>query len=143
MRQNVRMKRREILALSAAAMAALSAPRAALAAGGGEKKSAAPPSPYVPIPIVTATVRNRYGKRGVLSVESGVNVTDQALRQRAEASTPRLRAAYVQVVQTYAAGMTPGSPPNADFLARELQRETDRVLGKPGAKFLLGSILIN
>jgi len=79
----------------------------------------------------------------VLTVETGLDVPDKTLRARAEASAPRMRAAFVQIVQTYAAGLAPGAPPNADFLAGELQREADRVLGKPGARLLLGSILAN
>ena len=62
---------------------------------------------------------------------------------RAEASLPRLRAAYVQAVQIYAAGLAPGAPPNTDFLSLTLQRETDQILGKRGAKLLLGAVVVN
>jgi hypothetical protein len=79
----------------------------------------------------------------VLTVEVGLDVPDGALRSRAEASMPRIRAAYVQTVMTYAAGLPPGAPPNADFLARALQRATDQTLGRPGARLLLGAILVN
>jgi hypothetical protein len=49
----------------------------------------------------------------------------------------------VAAIQTHARGLGPGAPPQADRLAVELQRETDRVLGKPGAKLLLGSLIVN
>jgi uncharacterized protein YicC (UPF0701 family) len=39
--------------------------------------------------------------------------------------------------------MPRGSAPNLDFLAKELQREADQVLGKKGSKLLLGSVLVN
>jgi hypothetical protein len=83
------------------------------------------------------------GRRGVLTVETGIDVKDPALHARADALGPRLRDAYVGAIQSHARGLGPGSPPNADRLAAELQRETDRVLGKPGAKLLLGSIILN
>jgi len=33
--------------------------------------------------------------------------------------------------------------PNADQIAQLLQRATDRVLGRPGAKLLLGTVMVN
>ena len=43
-----------------------------------------------------------------------------ALRARAEQSAPRLRAAYLQTIQSYAAGLGPGSLPNVDYIAQAL-----------------------
>src|SRR3712207_3945694 len=70
------------------------------------------------------------GRRGVLSIEAGLDVKDDALRARVEALTPRLRDAYVSSVQSYARTLGPGVAPNADWVAAQLQRETDRVVGK-------------
>lgn len=109
----------------------------------GEKRKKAGGESYLPMDAVAGSSNRRGGARGVMSVECGVDVPDAALRARAEASLPRLRAAYVQVVQIYAAGLPPGALPNTDFLSRTLQRQTDQVLGKPGARFLLGAVLIN
>lgn len=92
---------------------------------------------------VSGTSNKPGGRRGVMTVECGVDVPDASLRARAEASLPRLRAAYVQAVQIYAAGLSPGALPNTDFLSLTLQRQTDQVLGRPGAKVLLGAVLIN
>ena len=84
------------------------------------------------------------GRRGGLTVETGVDVPGNgALRARAEASQPRLQAAYLLVLQAYASGLGPGAAPDADYIARSLQRETDKVLGQPGARLLLGTILAN
>ena len=74
---------------------------------------------------------------------AGLDVPDAKLRAKVESVLPRVRAALVQTVQTYATGMTPGAPPNGDALSQALQRETDRVLGQKGAKVLLGTMLIN
>jgi hypothetical protein len=131
------IRRRLLIAL---ATAPLLAPRLALAA---EEKKKGGGLDFIQIPTMTATITKRDGRRGVLTVETGVDVPDHRLHDLAEASTPRLRAAYAQVLMTYAAQLSPGSPPNADYLSRELQRQTDLVLGKPGAKLLLGAILIN
>lgn len=137
------MQRRAFLALSVA-LAGLAIPLSpAWASGHGGEKKDTPPPPYITIPAVTATIRKPNGKRGVLSVDCGVEVDDMPLRVRASQSIPRLRAAYASVLMKYASGLAPGAAPNPDFLSRELQRETDRVLGKPGAKFLVSSLLIN
>jgi hypothetical protein len=98
---------------------------------------------FIQLPTLTATVIRNDGRRGVLTVEAGIDVPNPGLRARADISTPRLRAAYVLALQTYASGLGAGGPPNADYISRMLQRETDNVLGQPGAKLLLGTILAN
>jgi len=117
------------------ALARASEKKAEKKKGGGES--------YIQIPTLAATTATANGRRGVMTVETGVDVPDGALRSRCEASLPRLRAAYAQVLQIYAAGLAPGAAPNADFLATALQRETDKVLGRKGARLLLGAILVN
>ena len=116
---------------------------ASVHASSAPKSADAPVGPYLRIPVLTASIVKANGKRGVLTVETGVFTTDTALRARAEASVPRLRAGYVQVLQIYANGLSPGAPPNPDFLGQELQRETDRILGKGGAKVLFSTLLMN
>jgi len=132
------MQRRLFLALVALAVA-ISAP--ALASEGGKEKPGA--GPYVQIQtLLGATIRSA-SRHGVMSVDCGLYVPDAALRTRVEQSVPRLRAAYVQTIQSYAAGLSDGSVPNADYIAQTLQRQTDAILGRPGAKLLLGSIVVN
>ena len=118
----------------------------ALAASGpataAEKKKGGGSS-FVQLDTAAVMVMRPDGGRGILTVESGVDVKDTALRDRATALKPRLRDAFVAAIQTHAQGLGPGAPPQADRLATELQRETDRVLGKPGAKVLLGSLILN
>ena len=131
------MQRRAVTLALAAALVASPA-----AAGGGGKKKGGGAS-YLQLPPLTAIVVRPDGRRGVMTVETGVDIKDEVLKARAEASLPRLRAAYVAAVQGHAQGLPPGTPPHADRLAVHLQRETDRILGKPGAKLLLGTILVN
>ena len=127
------MHRRRILAALPAALALVALTRPAARA---EERS------YVLIQTVNATVTRFGQRRGVMSVQCGVDVPDSGLRTRVTASTPRLRAAYEQVIATYAAALPSSGLPDADYLSHELQRQTDAVLGRPGAHFLLGSIII-
>ncbi len=98
---------------------------------------------FIQLDTISATITRGDGRRGVMTVEVGVDVPDSSLHARAAQSTPLLRAAYAEVVRTYASGLPPGSPPNADYLSLALQRQTDTVLGRPGARLLLGTILVN
>jgi hypothetical protein len=117
-------------------------PAAARASGGGEKKKSGGGS-YLPIETLLGTTMHGNGRRGVLSVDCGLDVPNPELRTLAEESIPRLRAAYAQVVRSYAAGLPTGALPNADYIGRQLQRQTDALLGRPGARVLLGAIIVN
>jgi len=133
------MDRRHLLVASLA----LAALPALAHAESGEKKKKSGGTSYLPLETVTATLVRSDGHRGVLTVEVGLDVPDGALRAKAEKILPRIRAAYVQSVQIYAAGLPGATAPNADYIARELQRQTDISMGGPGAKLLLGTILVN
>ena len=98
---------------------------------------------YIQLDTLSATIVRPNGRRGVMTVECGIDVADAGLHARAEQSTPLLRAAFADILRTYAAGLPSGAPPNADYLSLALQRQTDTVLGRPGAKLLLGTILVN
>jgi hypothetical protein len=132
------MKRRGLLSLLLA-FAALPA----LARADEERKKKGGGASYIQLDTLMATVTRIDGRRGVMTVEVGVDVADAALHARAAQSTPLLRANFAEVLRIYAAGLPPGAPPNADYLARELQRQTDATLGRPGARLLLGAVLIN
>ena len=129
------MDRRALLGL--AAVAAAAAPAKA-ASGGGEAASG---ESYFRLPVVTATLMLANGRRGVLSIETGVDVLDAALRARVQASGPRLRSAYNEAAQRFANGMRPGMPPDVDQLAAALQAATNAALGRAGARLLLGTVM--
>jgi hypothetical protein len=116
-------------------------PAPALAGHGKEEKAA--PVTYFALQPLTAVALRRDGRRGVLTLEAGIEAKDPKLMERAQQSTPRLRAAFAQVLMTYAAGMRRGDPPDVEYLGRELQKTCDQVLGKPGSRVLLGSALLN
>jgi hypothetical protein len=126
--------------LALAAVLAL-VPAVASAAGGEKKKGGG--VTFVQIKAVSATIMRRDGSRGVITVECGVDIPNEALRAKANITQPRLRDAYVGILQSYAGGLPKATLPNADYLAGEMQKATDRVLGKAGGRFLIGTILIN
>ena len=111
--------------------------------GGGEPKKKGGGETYLQFPALTATIVRATGHRGVLSVESGLDVPDAKLREIATASQPRLRDAYIRFLQIYAAGLGGGALPNTEVISAALQRNTDQVLGRPGARLLLGTVIVN
>ncbi|HLK25862.1 MAG TPA: Tat pathway signal protein [Caulobacteraceae bacterium] len=133
------MNRRQLALI---ALAAAVAPSVAAAQQQEQKKKGGGLS-YIQFATITATVIKSNGRRGVLTVDAGVDVPNAALRAKVNLIEPRLRAAYVQLLQSYVYSLSPGAPPDADFLSMTLQRETDRMLGQPGARVLLGAMLVN
>jgi hypothetical protein len=140
------MRRRDLIALLALAAPLSAAPWGAAGralAAEDKKKKLSGGEDYIPIDPIIGTTNKSGGRRGVLSVDCGLQIEDAKLRDFADKSMPRLRAAYVQAIQVYAAGMPPGSEPNVDFIVQALQRQTDLVLKRPGAKLLIGAVVAN
>lgn len=94
------------------------------------------------MPLATATVIRPSGRRGVMSVESTLVIDDGALMERAQLSRPRLNAAFNEAVRQEASRMLPDAVPDLDSLTRALQRAADRVLGRAGARVLLGTVMV-
>ena len=94
--------------LSLLAAASLAAPPAFAGHGKEEKKA---PATYFALQPLTATTIRRDGRRGVMTLETGVQALDPALMERAQQSEPRLRAAFAQVLMTYTAGLRRGAAP--------------------------------
>ena len=131
------MNRRLILAALFAAVPVLSA------AEGADQRKKGGGASFIQLDTLTATIMRPDGRRGVMTVEVGVDVPDAGLHARAAQSTPLLRAAYSEVIRTYASGLAPSALPNADYLSLRLQQVTDQTLGRPGARLLIGDILVN
>jgi len=132
-------RRRLIAALLLAP--ALAGPVAAHAQANEKKKGGG--ITFIQFPALTATILKTNGRRGVITVDAGVDVPDAGLRSRVNLNLPRLRAAYVEVLQAYVYSLSPGYPPDPDFISAELQRTTDTLLGRKGAHLLLGAMLVN
>ncbi|MGH6955564.1 MAG: hypothetical protein ACREEW_02740 [Caulobacteraceae bacterium] len=133
------MNRRFVLA-AAPALALVLAPALALAQDERKKGGGAS---FIQLETIAATLFRPDGRRGVMTVEVGIDVPDPALHARAVECVPLLQAAYSQTVRAYAAGLPPGAPPDVAYLSLQLQRQTDLTLGRPGARVLLGSVMVD
>jgi hypothetical protein len=81
--------------------------------------------------------------RGQLQVWLGMDVVDEALRARAEEIMPRLRDAWISGLSQYAAtAVRARKPASIDHVSRLLQSTADQVLGKPGSRVLIGSVIV-
>ena len=112
----------------------------------GEKKAqshATSPSPFLRCPSLTANVVRSNGRMGVVTIEAGLDIPDEKLRTKAMQNLPRLRDAYNRAL----AGISPSTPrggtPDLDRISVAMQQVTDKMLGQPGAKFLVGSVIVN
>jgi hypothetical protein len=132
------MRRRDLIAVLA-----LAAPLGVARAAEDKKKKVSGGADYLPVEPIIGTTNKPGGRRGVLSVDCGLQIEDAKLRELADKSMPRLHAAYVQTVQVYAAGLPSGAEPNIEFIVQALQRQTDLVLKRPGAKLLIGAVIAN
>lgn len=132
------MDRRALLGLAAVATAATASPAVASSGGGGGSSG----NSYLGLPTVTGNVRRPGGGLGVMTVEIGVDTPDAALRTRVAQSAPRLRAAYAQVVQQQAGMLMPGAPPDIERLVAALQAATNTVMGRAGARLLIGTVMV-
>jgi hypothetical protein len=133
------MTRRELIAVLL--LAALAGPAAAADKPEGKKGPAG--ASFLLIDGLKVSVNRGRGRRGVMSLECGLDVPDPVLRARVQSLLPRLRAAFLAALQVYASGLDPGELPDMDIISRELQRQTDMIVGKPGARLLLGSSVVN
>ena len=132
------MDRRALLA--APVLLAAATPALAGAGGGGSTTST---GGYLRYPTITATTIRSDGRRGVMTVETGVDVADPALHLRAQQSQPRMRAVFAILVQREAESLLPGAVPNVDRLAAQLQSAVNIILGRRGAgKLLLGTVMV-
>jgi flagellar basal body-associated protein FliL len=136
---------------------ALAAP--ALASGGGhgggegeKKKLKAPqkeraytslPS-WVPVDGFTISIIQDGRVRGKFMVWFGLDVPDDALREKTEALMPRLRDAWLSELNLYAAtSLRMRRAADVAGVSDLLQRTSDAVLGKPGSKVLMGQATVD
>ena len=123
------------LVVSASATSAFAGAKAPEHRGG--------PITYVHLPGLTTNVLRSNGKWGVVTIEAGLDIQDEKLRIRVQNSIPGLMDAYTRAMAGIGPGVRPGSEPDLDLVSRSLQGVTNRVLGRPGAIFLVGSVIVN
>lgn len=81
--------------------------------------------------------------RGRFTVSFGMDVSDDELRETAEALMPRLRDAWLGELSLHAGtSLRPRRPADVASIADMLQATADRVLGKAGAKVLMAQATV-
>jgi hypothetical protein len=131
-----------------AVFAALAAPAAAAGGGAPEQAPASrqerltSAETYVPLPTFSAAVLQRQSTAGMIVVDIGVDVPDEALRRRARLNAPRLRDALRTAIALYASTYyRDRTAPAPAVLTRLMQQSVDRVLGAPGARVLIANLI--
>ena len=130
------------LAASALALAVLATPCAGFA-GAKPAEHRGGSITFVHLPGLTANVLRATGRWGVVTIEAGLDIPDEKLRLRAQHSVPLLMDGYTRALAGIGPTVRPGSQPDLDRVSTALQKVTDQVLGKPGAVFLVGSVIVN
>ena len=135
------MIRRQFLStfLVTAAATALSAGRAS--AEDAKKKGGG--VGFTQFPMLTVFTQVSSNRHGTMSVDMGLYADDPKLSDQIKLYQPRLQDAYISKLQAYAANLNATSMVDTDYVSGQLQASTDLVLGRKGAKVLLGSVLMN
>jgi flagellar basal body-associated protein FliL len=124
--------------------------------GAGEKKDAAKAKApkksrpitslksWVVVDSFTVAIIQDGRLRGRFTVLFGMDVPDDALREKAEALMPRLRDAWLNDLSLYAATtLRQRRAADVPGISDMLQGIADRVLGKPGSKVLMAQARID
>ena len=98
---------------------------------------------FTQFPMLTVFTQVGSNRHGTMSVDMGLYADDPKLSDQIRLYQPRLQDAYISKLQAYAANLNAMSMVNTDYLSGQLQASTDLVLGRKGAKVLLGSVLMN
>ena len=126
--------------LSGLAFAA-TAPSARAAADDNKKKGGG--LNYTQFPMLNLFTGAASTRHGTMSVEVGLYADDARMTAQIALYMPRLQDAYVSRLQAYASGLNARSMVDTDYVSAQLQAATDQVLGRRGARILLGSIMLN
>ena len=115
----------------------------ALPAHAAEEKKKGGGKGYTQFPLITVFTAANASHHGTMSVDMGLYTDDDKLSNQIKSYMPRLQDAYLSRMQAYAGTLTTRSLADPDLVTGQLQQATDHVLGRTGAKVLLGSILLN
>ena len=98
---------------------------------------------FTQFPMLTVFTQVSSNRHGTMSVDMGLYASDAKLSSQVKLYQPRLQDAYISKLQAYAADLNARSMVNTDYISGQLQQVTDQILGRTGAKVLLGSVLMN
>lgn len=137
------LRRHLVIGLLSVFVVALGAAPAAMAKDESKSKGVETTTTLIEMDALTVNIFRSNYSRGKVEVMINLDVPNPDLRQRTVESIPRLRAAYVPVLTGTMYDLPQRTPPNIEALANALQRATDKVLGRPGVRVLLGSVVVN
>jgi len=121
-----------------------SAGEAAKPKGGAPKRPPTSLKSWVMVDPFTISVIQDGGVRGTFTVNFGMVVPDDTLREKAETLMPRLRDAWLRSLSLYAStALRPRRQADVAELAARIQQTADDVLGARGAKVLMAEALVN
>jgi flagellar basal body-associated protein FliL len=115
----------------------------ASAENGAPKHKVTQSKSFVSIEPMYATVIDADKPCGMLLVEIGLDIPDEALRASATTALPILRDYYVRSLTSFTAStVRPWRQPDVTVIAERLQRVTDRALKRKGARVLLAQVAL-
>ncbi|AMS30458.1 MAG TPA: hypothetical protein DIU09_06920 [Hyphomonadaceae bacterium] len=144
---NQNLSRRRLVKSAAAATFAL----ASTAALGVSSARAAKPVPkgggneagFLGSNQITASIMRQFRPVGLMQIDMGIVVSAIPQRERAQAATPALRAAWRGVAQEFVNSFfIPGRVPDTQILGQRMQAVTDRVVGNGIARVVLLSVIV-
>lgn len=144
---NQNLSRRRLAESAAAATFAL----ASTAALGVSSARAAKPVPkgggneagFLGSNQITASIMRQFRPVGLMQIDMGIVVSAIPQRERAQAATPALRAAWRGVAQEFVNSFfIPGRVPDTQILGQRMQAVTDRVVGNGIARVVLLSVIV-
>ena len=92
---------------------------------------------------ITANIMRQYRSVGLMQIDMGIVVSAMLKRERAQAATPALRAAWRGVAQEFVNSFfIPGRVPDTQILGQRMQAVTDRVVGPGIARVVLLSVIV-
>ncbi len=131
------------LALALLAVAVALFPSASALAGAKPADHRGGTISYVHLPGLTTNVLRANGRWGVVTIEAGLDIQDEKLRLRVQHSIPLLMDGYTRALAGIGPSVRAGAQPDLDRVSTTLQGVTNRVLGRTGAVFLVGSVIVN
>ena len=95
---------------------------------------------YIPVTGLKVPIATWDGFAGMMAVDVGLDIKDDALRHKANALMPRLRDQLRRSVHSYMNGTYQiDQVPNLEMLGDRLQRVVDRALGEGQAEVTIAS----
>jgi hypothetical protein len=138
------MRSKALIAATLLALLSAAPTRADDGSGGGQKApehKMTQADSYTMIEPFYTTIIDDDKPVGLLMIGVGIDVPDPKLRGEADHAMPVLRDAFIRNMMAFSVtSVKPDEQPDVTEIAARLQRVTDRVLGRKGARLLLAQV---